>query len=419
MISLLLVNIANLYAPQLLRQLIDNGISQMNMTVVWTVAGMLILVAVARGLFNFLQGYWSEVTSQGVAFELRNVIFEKLSHLSFSYHDQSQTGKLMTRMTSDVDLVRMFVGQGLLQLISAVMLLVGTLIILFRMNVILTLLFLAMIPPIALIFGIFIRKVMPMSKVVQQKLSELNTVLQENLAGIRVVKAFAREDYERGRFLHRNNDLRDQNITLMQYFSTFFPLVFFIANLGVVAVIWVGGLKVINQQLTLGELVAFISYQGYFLMPIFMLGFIGSMLSRAEASAQRLFEVIDAQSDVQNKPGATELPALEGSVVFDIVSFRYAGGDAKVLDDVSFTVTPNQTIAILGKTGSGKSSIINLIPRFYDATQGKILVDGHDVRDVTIDSLRKQIGIVLAGNYPILRDYPRKYRLRTAGRDHG
>lgn len=395
LLSLLLVNAANLITPQLLRDLIDNGITAMNMNRIWSVAGLLVLIAVVRGAFNFAQGYWSEVTSQGVAYELRNVIYERLQNLSFSYHDRAQTGKLMTRMTSDVELVRMFVGQGLLQLVSALVLLVGTLVIMFSMNTTLTLIFLGMLPPILLIFGLFVRKVMPLSQVVQQKLGALNAVLQENLAGVRVVKAFAREDWEQERFSGRNTELMTKSLTLMQYFSTFFPMIFLVANLAVVAVIWVGGLQVIDQRMSLGELVAFVSYQGFFLMPIFMLGFIGSMLTRAEASSHRLFEVIDAQSDVQDKQGALALPPLEGRVSFENVSFRYLGGEQNVLEDVSFEVAPKQTIAILGMTGSGKSSIINLIPRFYDVTQGAVKVDGYDVRDVQIESLREQIGIVL------------------------
>ncbi len=395
LLSLLLVNAANLITPQLLRDLIDNGITAMNMNRIWAVAGLLVLIAVVRGAFNFAQGYWSEVTSQGVAYELRNVIYERLQNLSFSYHDRAQTGKLMTRMTSDVELVRMFVGQGLLQLVSALVLLVGTLVIMFSMNTTLTLIFLGMLPPIMLIFGLFVRKVMPLSQVVQQKLGALNAVLQENLAGVRVVKAFAREDWEQERFSGRNNELRDKSLTLMQYFSTFFPMIFLVANLAVVAVIWVGGLQVIDQRMSLGELVAFVSYQGFFLMPIFMLGFIGSMLTRAEASSHRLFEVIDAQSDVQDKPGAIALPPLQGRVSFENVSFRYLGGEQNVLENVSFEVEPKQTIAILGMTGSGKSSIINLIPRFYDVTQGAVKIDGYDVRDAQLESLRDQIGIVL------------------------
>lgn len=394
-LSLLLVNAANLYAPQLLRQLIDEGISASDMQRIWNVAGLLVLVAVIRGVFNFFQSYLSEVTSQGMAYEIRNAIFEKLQRLSFSYHDRSQTGKLMTRMTSDVELVRMFAGSGLLQLVSAVLLLIGTLIILFYMSWALTLIFLAMLPFIGVIFAVFIRKVMPLAKTVQEKLQNLNTVLQENLSGIRVVKAFAREDYERGRFDRSNQELLTENVNLIYQFSSFFPLIFLIANLGTVGVVWAGGLQVISRQISLGELVAFLGYQGFFLMPIFMLGFIGSMLSRAEASAERIFEVIDAESEIHDKPGAVPLPPVQGRVVFDHVAFRYTGSDQDVIKDLSFTAEPNQTVAILGKTGAGKSSIINLIPRFYDVTEGCIQIDDIDIRDVTIESLRAQIGIVL------------------------
>lgn len=393
--SLILVNAANLYTPQLLRQLIDEGISKLDLNRIWIVAGALVGIALGRGLFNFLQGYLSEVTSQGVAYELRNEIFARLQKLSFSYHDRSQTGKLMTRMTSDVELVRMFAGNGLLQLLSALILLIGTLIVLFSMNTLLTLIFLLMLPPIAAIFAFFVKNLLPLSGEVQKKLGALNSVLQENLAGIRIVKAFAREDYERERFFKRNKELQDQNIHLVQLFSTFFPMVFFIANLGVVAVVWVGGLQVMGQRMSLGELVAFVGYQGFFLMPIFMLGFIGSTLSRAEASAQRIFEVIDAESEVKEKPGAIVLPRLKGRVTFERVSFRYFGSENDVIHDVSFEVEPGQTIAILGQTGAGKSTIINLIPRFYDVTAGRVCVDGVDVREVTLNSLRSQIGIVL------------------------
>ncbi len=395
LLSLLLVNAANLYMPQLLRRLIDQGITPLDLHTIWLVAVLLVVVAVVRGVFNFLRGYLSEKSSQGIAYELRNRIFEKLQGLSFSYHDQAQTGKLMTRMTSDVEFVRTFVGNGLLQLLSALILLTGTMVILFTMNVGLTLIFLAMVPPIGAIFVFFVRNVLPRARTVQEKVDKLNNILQENLAGVRVVKAFAREEHERGRFLVRNEDLLGENIALMRLFASFFPLIFFIANLGVVAVVWVGGLKVIGGSLTLGELVAFIGYQAFFLMPLFSLGFIGGMLSRAEASAARIFEVVDAESEVRAKPDALVLPPLKGKVTFDDVSFRYTGAEQPVIQNISFEAEPKQTIAILGKTGSGKSSIINLIPRFYDVTKGRVLVDDYDVRDVTLESLRSQIGIVL------------------------
>ncbi|MFO7583613.1 MAG: ABC transporter ATP-binding protein [Anaerolineales bacterium] len=394
-VSLLVVNAGNLVSPRLLGNLIDDGIIPLQMAVVWQVALWLVLIAIGRGVFNFLQGYLAEMASQGVAFELRNAIFSKLQSLSFSYHDHSQTGKLMTRMTSDVELVRTFIGNGLIQLISAIILLIGTLVILFSMNWALTLILLVMFPAIGYIFVVFVKNVMPMSKEVQQKLGALNTVLQENLAGMRIVKAFARESYESERFYGRNLDLLDSNIKLIRLFATFFPLIFMISNLGVVAVLAFGGWQAILGNLTLGQLVAFIGYLNYLLMPVFILGMIGAMLSRAEASAQRVFEVLDAVSEVKDKSGATELPAVQGRVAFENVAFRYIGAESDVVSELNFTAEPGQTIAILGQTGAGKSSIINLIPRFYDVTGGAVKIDGHDVREVTLDSLRRQIGIVL------------------------
>jgi len=394
-LSMVVVNAANLATPQLLLRLIDQGIVQMNMAIIWQVAGGLVAIALGRGLFNFLQGYLSEYTSQGVAYEMRNAIFARLPNLSFSYHDRSQTGKLMTRMTSDVELVRTFTGMGILQLLGAVIMFVGTLIILLTMNWQLTLIFLALIPLVGVLFFFFIRTMMPLSKVVQQALGELNSVLQENLAGIRIVKAFAREDYEMQRFAGKNAALYEQGLKLLKTFSTFFPLVFFIANLGILAVVIVGGNQVLGGRLTPGELVAFVSYQGYLLMPVVMLGFVASMLSRAEASAERVFEVLDADSDIKNRTDAVPLPPVRGAVRFDEVTFRYVGAEGDVICNISFEALPGQTVAILGVTGSGKSSIINLIPRFYDVTQGKVTIDGYDVREVTLDSLRSQIGIVL------------------------
>ena len=395
LLSLLLVNAANLVSPKLLQRLIDDGISALDMDVVWGVVIALFGVAIVRGLFNFLQGYLGEVASQGVAYELRNSIFEKLQNLSFSYHDRSHTGKLMTRMTSDVELVRMFLGRGLVMLVSSIVLLIGTLIMLFTMSWKLTLLVMLVIPGVVFIFMIFVKKIMPMSRTVQQKLGTLNTILQENLSGMRIVKAFAREGYEIERYGTANMDFLDANISMVKLFTTFFPLVFFMGNLGMVIVVGVGGLFVINGTLSLGELVAFTGYLIYLLMPMFMMGMIGAMMSRAEASAQRLFEVLDAESDVTDAPDAVTLPKVEGRVELRDVRIRYIGAESDVVTDLSFIAEPGQTIAILGQTGAGKSSIITLIPRFYDVAEGEVLIDGQDVRKVTLDSLRSQIGIVL------------------------
>lgn len=395
LVGLLFVNLANLVTPQLLRLLIDEGIAQLDMNTVWWVVGGLVAAALVRGLFNFAQQYWSEIASQGVAYDLRNTIYKKLQNLSFSYHDQSQTGRLMTRMTSDVEMVRMFIGRGVVMLLSAVVMIIGVMVLMIIMNWQLALVVFAVLPVIFILFALFIRKIMPTSRRVQKKLGTLNSILQENLAGLRVVKAFTREEVEIERYQLQNQALKAENITLAKLTSILFPLIFTVANFATVGVVWVGGVMVINQTLTLGEVVAFISYISYILQPVFMVGMIGALLSRAEASGERIFEVIDARSDVEEKENALELAEIEGKVEFDRVSFRYVGGQEPVLRDLSFTAQPGETIAVLGQTGAGKSSIINLIPRFYDVTSGRVLIDGQDIRDLSLDSLRRQIGIVL------------------------
>ncbi len=241
-LSLLIVTGANLVSPQLIRILIDEGINPLAMNTVYMVVGGLVAVAVVRGIANFTQRYWSEIASQGVAFDLRNTIFSKLQNLSFSYHDQSQTGKLMTRMTSDVEIVRMFVGRGVVMLLSAVIMLIGTMVFMLTMNWKLALVVFLLLPLIVFLFSIFIRRIMPAFKRVQQKLSALNTILQENLAGMRVVKAFAREVYEWERYGDQNDALLEENIQLVKLTSALFPLIFMTANFATVGVVWVGGI---------------------------------------------------------------------------------------------------------------------------------------------------------------------------------
>jgi ATP-binding cassette, subfamily B, multidrug efflux pump len=395
LLSLLLVTAANLYAPQLVRLLIDDGITarSWNGVVIATVG--LVIVAVARGGFTFLQGYWSEKASQNVAYDLRNLVYSKLATLSFSYHDQHQTGQLMTRLTSDVENVRGFISQGFLQFLSAIMTLVGSAIILFATDWRLALAALATVPAMGVIFGLLFSRLFPRFRHVQERLGDLNTILQESIAGVRVVQAFTAESYELGRYRAGNEALYAESVSVVRLFALGFPFVFFFANLGTLIVVWYGGNRVISGQLSLGTLVAFNTYLAFFLMPIFQLGFISQLMSRAAASAERLFEIVDAQSEVTERPDAFSLPPIQGRVTFDDVHFRYLGAPDEVLRGISFEAAPGQTVAILGATGSGKSTIINLIPRFYDATGGAVRVDGHDIRDVTLDSLRSQIGIVL------------------------
>ena len=355
----------------------------------------IVLFAIFRGIFSFLQAYWAERNSQSVAYDMRNDLFAKIQRLSFSYHDRNQTGQLMIRATDDIEKVRLFIGQGLLQLAGAAVLIVGALIIIFATNVQLALVVLPVLPVAFVLFAFFGMFSQPLFIKVQQRLSALNTLLQENLAGIKVVQAFVREKSEQARFQTAADQLMKQQITVARLFTILFPLTFMVANLGQAATLYFGGKQIIAGTLTLGEWQEFTLYLMYLFFPMAQFGFIITQLGQAAASATRIFEILDARNDVTDKPGATVLPAVQGRVTFENVTFRYFPGGEPVLKDVSFETQPDQTVALLGATGSGKTTIINLIPRFYDASEGRVTIDGRDVRDVTLDSLRAQIGIVL------------------------
>ena len=357
--------------------------------------GLIVVFAVIRGAFSFSQNYMSETLSQSAAFDFRNELYARIQRLSFSYHDQTQTGQLMIRATDDVEKVRLFIGQGLLMAAQALVMLTATLIILTFTNPRLMLVILPVLPVALVMFMVFGAIAQPLFTRVQVKLSALNTILQENLAGIKVVKAFVREPEQQARFERSADELMGQQITVARLFSFLFPLVFLIANLGQAAVYYFGGQQIIQGTLTFGEWQKFSLYLVYVFFPLGMLGMIITQMSQAAASAQRIFEILDTQSEVRDRPDARPLAKVEGRVAFENVTFRYFGGAEPVLADVDFDVQPGQTVALLGATGSGKSTIINLIPRFYDPSAGRVLVDGQDVREVQLDSLRSQIGIVL------------------------
>ena len=397
-VSLLLGSAASLISPRLIQRAIDNGIVPKNMTAILAAVAGLLVVAVVKGVFSFLQNFVSEKASQNMAYDLRNEIFNKITEMSFSFYDKQQTGQLMTRVTSDVDTLRQFIGQGFLQLVGAVITLIVVAIVLFAANWQLALVEVLSIPIIFVLLGYFIQRVRPLFMAAQMKLGALNTVLQENLAGIRVVRSFAREPHEVQRYTAINQELSDVNIDVTRKFSVNFPAIFMVVNVTTLLVVLVGGFQVIGSTLSVGELVAFNSYLAVLIQPIFAFGFLSSFISRAAVSAERVFEVLDAKSDVIEKPDAKTLPAVQGRVEFKNVTFKFAGDERPVLSGINLVAEPGQTIAIMGKTGSGKSSIINLIPRFYDPNSGQILIDGHDVKDVTLDSLRGAIGIVLQDN---------------------
>ena len=393
--ALLLASAASLMTPQLIAYAIDDGIAPRRLGVILLAVGGLVGAALMRGLFTFLQGYLAERASQGVAYDLRNDLFAKIERLGFSYYDRVETGQLVTRLTSDVEQIRNFTGSGAVQMAAAVVMLLGTTTLLVVIDWQLALVALAIVPVIFVLLLRFVRRIGPLFRAVQQTLGRLNSVLQEDLAGVRVIRTFAREEYEDARYRSFNDELLRKNLETVRAFSNNFPFVFLLANVGTLIIVLFGGLQVMEGRLSVGELVAFNTYLGFLLFPIFTIGFLAAGISRAGASSLRVFEVLDAPLEVQDAPDAVPLPPISCRVVFDEVRFRYPGDEREILRGISFEAEPGQTVAILGTTGSGKSTLVHLIPRFYDVSGGAVLLDGYDVRDVTLASLRSQIGVVM------------------------
>ncbi|MEH2080054.1 MAG: ABC transporter ATP-binding protein [Nostoc sp.] len=394
LVSLLLLTIANAVTPQLFRWGIDEGITQKNLQIVLNSAAWMVVVAIARGVFNFGQSYLAEAVSQGVAYDLRNTIFSKIQNLSFSFHDKAQTSQLLTRVTSDIEQIRTFIGTSLIQVIGSIVTLVGISVVLLVMNWRLALITLTVVPMAAWLMAQFINRNNKIFRQVQEQLSNLNAVLQENLLGIRVVKAFVRESTERSRYTTLNDGLVKANMKTISAIRDTFPLIFLLSNLVTLAVFAYGGGQVIGNRFSIGELVAFNSYLALILQPILLIGFAAPAISQAAASAERIYEVVDAEVEIRDRPGAVPFDTCGGRITFENVSFRYPGAITEALKEVSFETKPNELIAVLGMTGSGKSTIMNLIPRFYDVTNGAVRIDGRDITDFTLKSLRSHIGIV-------------------------
>jgi ATP-binding cassette subfamily B protein len=393
--SLVIASGTRLAIPRLTQAIIDEGITAGQRGVIIGAAFAIVGMAVAGSIFAFLQGILAARTAQGVAYDLRNELYKKIQSLSFSYHDRAQTGQLLTRATSDVEMVHRFVGMGVIHFVSAILMMCGSVALLILTDWQLALIMLFLMPLTFGIFGFFASRARPLFKKIQQRVADLNTVLQESLVGVRVVKAFAREPYEAQRYAQANRKLFDLNLVVGRLFAVGIPLIFLLSNLAQMAVYWIGGGQVIAEQISVGRVVAFTNYMMMAFFPMLMLGMIITMISQAGASAERVFEILDAKSEVVEKPDAVTLGDITGRISFEGVRFRYFGSGDMVLKDVNFVAEPGETIALLGATGSGKSTVINLIPRFYDVTGGRVRIDEQDVRDVTLESLRQQIGIVL------------------------
>jgi len=392
--SLLTITLTSMANPQLVRWIIDQGIGRNDMKLLtWSVVGLLGLT-VLRGFMTYLMGRWSEVASQNVAADLRAELQKKLSILSFSFHDRSQAGDILSRAIQDVDRVRFLTGRAPIRLLAGIVMMLATAVLVIAMNPRLALLAIAAMPILAYRAITFGKQFRPLNAAIQKQLGVLTTRVEQSLRGARVVKAFAQEQAEIARFDTENERWFELNARAARLQATGGSMLQLIANLSSVLILWAGGAMVIRGELTIGELVAFTTYLAQLLNPVRMLGMIIPAISMAGTAAERVFEIIDTVPEVQEKEDAVEMPPFRGHVRFENVSFSY-GKRREVLKHIDLEVKPDQIIALVGQTGSGKSTIINLIPRFYDPTEGRITIDGQDIREVTLHSLRSQIGIVL------------------------
>jgi len=395
LVLLLVLTGLSLVIPEIIREVIDVGLKQADVRVLVQLALILLGIGVLNSVLNYFQRYLSEWIASHIGYDLRNRLYDHIQHLSFSYHDHAQTGQLISRTIEDVRAVERFAGSSVIELIQVGLLLVGVTALLFITNARLAAIALLPMIPLILMTTDFGKRVSDYFLDVDNALGDLSARLQENVSGVQVVRAFAREHYEIQRFGKANRTLLNARIKVNFEWSKIMPSSQFLVTAGTLLILWFGGQMVMNGSMSIGELVAFNSYLLLLSAPAQQLTWLVNAAGEAAAGTQRAFTVLDTPLEIESSPDKTVLPALSGRVEFRQVSFQYLGEKANALQDINLTVQPNQIVALIGTTGSGKTSLVNLIPRFYDVTQGAVLVDGYDVRQVNLVSLRKQIGIVL------------------------
>ena len=393
-VSMFGATVAAIAIPKMLGSAIDEAISSGLRRDLLILGLAIVATSVLRGVFSYTQNYMSEALSQMAAYDLRNDFFRKLQSLSFGYHDRQQTGNLMSKATADVEAVRRFTSMGMIRLLSSVMMVTGVAGLMLMTNWRLALVTLLFVPPIVWRAASMGRRLRATWMTVQAETGHLTTVLQENLSGMRVVKAFGAREFEEAKFERRASRVADETYSAARLFASQGALMTLIFTSATGAILLVGGGEVASERLTPGDLAAFILLMGLLAMPIRMGGWMVSTFSRAASAGQRIFDVLDAESPVQERPGAAELAGVRGSVEFRDVSLSYDSSTPAVRG-IDLEARPGELVAILGAPGSGKSTVVQLIPRFYDASEGSITIDGVDVRDVTLASLRRNVGIVL------------------------
>lgn len=385
----------DLVFPVIIQKVIDVGLVAGQQQFLITATLILIGLGLVKAGGSFVQRYQVNYIAQHISYDLRNKLFNHIQHLPFTFHDHVQSGQLISRAIEDVRSIQNFTSGGLIELIREALLTVGITFVLFTSNA--KLAFISLLPLIPLVIWTtnFGKRISKLFLKVNNILGDLSSQLQENVTGVQVVRAFAREDHEVERFNKINRTLYDGQVTVVKERSQNMATTTFLITFGTLLILWFGGQMVLNHQLSLGELVAFNSYMLLLATPAQQLGWLVNAGGEAAAGVQRTMEILDHRPEIQSPPDAPVLSHLQGRVEFDHVSFKYAGETSTALEDIHVVIEPNQVVALIGPTGSGKTSLVNLIPRFYDVCQGSVRVDGQDIRQVDLVSLRQQIGIVL------------------------
>ena len=384
---------ANLYLPWIIKDMIDDVLMSKDMVMLNLIAAGILVVMFTRGVFYYGQSYLVSYVGQRVIIDVRSVLFRKFQRMPLSYYDKQQTGTVMSYITNDVAVMQSAIVDNLIELVTESSILIGSLAMMLYLDWKLSLLTLMTIPLVGFAMKIFGRKLKRSSTVIQERVAEITSLLQESISAIRVVKSFVRESYEIKRFEEqnwRNFQAAMKNVKLSSLLT---PTVEFLAAIAVTFIVWFGGYEVVNEVITAGELVAFLTYAVNLANPVKRLSRVYAAIQKAMAAADRVFDIMDLDEKITDVPNAKPLPPIKGKVEFKDITFSYKKGQP-ALQHISLKAEPGQMIALVGPSGSGKSTIANLIPRFYDVDSGVITIDDHDIRQVTADSLREQIGLV-------------------------
>ena len=384
---------ANLYLPWIIKDMIDDVLMSKDMMMLNLIAAGILVVMFTRGVFYYGQSYLVSYVGQRVIIDVRSVLFRKFQRMPLSYYDRQQTGTVMSYITNDVSAMQSAIVDNLIELVTESSILIGSLAMMIYLDWKLSLLTLMTIPLVGFAMKIFGRKLKRSSTVIQERAAEITSLLQESISAIRVVKSFVRETYEIRRFEEQNWKNFQAAMKNVKLTSLLTPTVEFLAAIAVTFIVWFGGYEVVNEVITAGELVAFLTYAVNLANPVKRLSRVYAAIQKAMAAADRVFAVMDLDERITDVPGAKPLPPIKGEVEFKDITFSYKEGQP-ALQHISLKAEPGQMIALVGPSGSGKSTIANLIPRFYDVDSGTISIDGHDIRQVTADSLREQIGLV-------------------------